>query len=67
MEEPKETVQLLDLLVADAHKYIEQFASENHLDMDEALVRIVGEHRTQRRINESAFRLDESLEETSND
>ena len=54
MKEPTQTVQLIDLLVSDATKYIEKFAAENHLDMDEALVRIVGQHRTQQRINATA-------------
>ena len=50
----KETVELLDLLLADTVTYIQTFAEENQLSYDEALIRIAGEHRTQRRLEATA-------------
>ncbi len=50
----KETVELLDLLLADTVTYIQTFAEENQLSYDESLVRIVGEHRTARRLEATA-------------
>ena len=54
MEETKQTVELFDLLLADAATYIQTFAEENKLTYDESLVRIVGEHRTARRLEATA-------------
>lgn len=50
----KETVELMELLLADTVTYIQTFAEENQLSYDEALVRIAGEHRTQRRLEATA-------------
>jgi hypothetical protein len=50
----KETVELIDLLMADTVTYIQTFAEENNLSYDEALIRITGEHRTARRLEATA-------------
>ena len=50
----KETVELIDLLMADSVSYIQTFAEENKLSYDESLIRIVQEHRLQRRVEATA-------------